>query len=267
MGVQQEAAPAAEALAEPPAERGAQAQGRCQGWGGAVALKGVHVAALVLVVGWSVRGCRRETDQAGQRQSSTAVIDVAIRQRQMGAASALDMAPVFHGRSGTAQGGPTALRESSQRPGNASPPRRLRPTGIPPGVRSLQSPSRPTGRQLQTRGVQMTNDSSVGLRPRRPARTVAAGAPGTRPQTPDAEPLNGRRFGPLGRLGAWTATHFRPVLLAWLVIIVGLGAFAPRSSTRSPGPAGRPRARTPSMPARSSRSSSPGCRAPRCRSS
>jgi RND superfamily putative drug exporter len=40
--------------------------------------------------------------------------------------------------------------------------------------------------------------------------------------------LNGRRFGLMGRLGAWTATHFRPILAVWLLIIVGLGAFAPK---------------------------------------
>jgi len=42
------------------------------------------------------------------------------------------------------------------------------------------------------------------------------------------DPLGGRRFGPLGRLGAWTATHFRPVLIAWLLAVVALGAFAPK---------------------------------------
>ena len=35
-------------------------------------------------------------------------------------------------------------------------------------------------------------------------------------------------LGPLGRLGHWTATHFRAVALAWLVVAVGLGVFAPR---------------------------------------
>jgi RND superfamily putative drug exporter len=35
--------------------------------------------------------------------------------------------------------------------------------------------------------------------------------------------------GPLGRLGAWTADHFRTVLVAWIVIAVGLGALAPRA--------------------------------------
>jgi putative drug exporter of the RND superfamily len=35
-------------------------------------------------------------------------------------------------------------------------------------------------------------------------------------------------LGPIGRLGRWTATHFRVVAAAWLVIAVGLGFFAPR---------------------------------------
>jgi RND superfamily putative drug exporter len=36
-------------------------------------------------------------------------------------------------------------------------------------------------------------------------------------------------YGPLGRLGAWTAGHFRVVLLSWVVVAVGLGVFAPRA--------------------------------------
>ena len=35
--------------------------------------------------------------------------------------------------------------------------------------------------------------------------------------------------GRFGRLGAWTADHFRTVVVAWAVIAVGLGAFAPRA--------------------------------------
>ena len=34
--------------------------------------------------------------------------------------------------------------------------------------------------------------------------------------------------GPMGRLGAWMAGHFRAVLVAWLVLAIGLGALAPR---------------------------------------
>jgi RND superfamily putative drug exporter len=35
--------------------------------------------------------------------------------------------------------------------------------------------------------------------------------------------------GPLGRLGAWTASHVRIVVIGWVVIAVGLGVFAPRA--------------------------------------
>ena len=38
----------------------------------------------------------------------------------------------------------------------------------------------------------------------------------------------GAEFGPLGRLGSWTAGHFRLVLSAWLVLAVVLGLFAPK---------------------------------------
>ena len=34
--------------------------------------------------------------------------------------------------------------------------------------------------------------------------------------------------GPIGRLGRWTATHFRVVAVAWVVVAVGFGVFAPR---------------------------------------
>jgi putative drug exporter of the RND superfamily len=37
-----------------------------------------------------------------------------------------------------------------------------------------------------------------------------------------------RRVGPIGRLGRWSAEHFRLVAVAWVVIVVGLGIFAPR---------------------------------------
>jgi RND superfamily putative drug exporter len=36
------------------------------------------------------------------------------------------------------------------------------------------------------------------------------------------------RLGPLGRLGRWTATHFRVVAVAWLVVAIAFGVFAPR---------------------------------------
>ncbi|MEU6854344.1 MMPL family transporter [Actinacidiphila alni] len=38
----------------------------------------------------------------------------------------------------------------------------------------------------------------------------------------------GPSTGPLGRLGAWSATHARAVFLLWVVVVAVLGAFAPR---------------------------------------
>jgi len=37
------------------------------------------------------------------------------------------------------------------------------------------------------------------------------------------------RLGPLGRLGRWTATHVRVVVLAWVVVAIGLGLLAPKA--------------------------------------
>ena len=37
------------------------------------------------------------------------------------------------------------------------------------------------------------------------------------------------KLGPIGRLGRWTATHFRVVAAVWVVVAVGLGVFAPRA--------------------------------------
>ncbi len=41
--------------------------------------------------------------------------------------------------------------------------------------------------------------------------------------------------GPIGRLGAWAADHFRAVLVAWIVVAVGLGVLAPRVETALSG--------------------------------
>jgi len=41
--------------------------------------------------------------------------------------------------------------------------------------------------------------------------------------------------GPIGRLGRYTATHFRVVLVAWLVVALVLGLFAPRVETALSG--------------------------------
>ena len=43
------------------------------------------------------------------------------------------------------------------------------------------------------------------------------------------------RVGPVGRLGRYTATHFRVVLIAWLLVAVVLGFFAPRVETALSG--------------------------------
>jgi putative drug exporter of the RND superfamily len=43
------------------------------------------------------------------------------------------------------------------------------------------------------------------------------------------------RYGPIGRLGRYTATHFRTVAIAWAVLVVVLGVFAPRVETALSG--------------------------------
>jgi RND superfamily putative drug exporter len=42
-------------------------------------------------------------------------------------------------------------------------------------------------------------------------------------------------LGPVGRLGRFTATHFRVVVAAWVLVAVGLGVFAPRVETALSG--------------------------------
>jgi putative drug exporter of the RND superfamily len=42
-------------------------------------------------------------------------------------------------------------------------------------------------------------------------------------------------YGPVGRLGRWTATHFKLVALGWVIVAVGLGALAPRVETALSG--------------------------------
>jgi RND superfamily putative drug exporter len=48
-------------------------------------------------------------------------------------------------------------------------------------------------------------------------------------------PAGDKRLGPLGRLGCYTATHFRTVAVAWLAVAVALGFFAPRVETALSG--------------------------------
>jgi RND superfamily putative drug exporter len=42
-------------------------------------------------------------------------------------------------------------------------------------------------------------------------------------------------YGPIGRLGRYTATHFRTVAIGWLVLAIGLGFFAPKVETALSG--------------------------------
>jgi RND superfamily putative drug exporter len=42
------------------------------------------------------------------------------------------------------------------------------------------------------------------------------------------------RIGPVGRLGLWTATHFRTVVVTWVVVAIGL-VLAPRVETALSG--------------------------------
>jgi putative drug exporter of the RND superfamily len=55
---------------------------------------------------------------------------------------------------------------------------------------------------------------------------------GRRPAEEYPHPVN---VGPIGRLGWYTATHFRLVLAGWLILAVGLGFFAPRVETALSG--------------------------------
>jgi RND superfamily putative drug exporter len=57
-------------------------------------------------------------------------------------------------------------------------------------------------------------------------RPQGAGADGDPPEL---------SIGPVGRLGRYTATHFRVVLVGWLVVALGLGFFAPRVETALSG--------------------------------
>jgi RND superfamily putative drug exporter len=50
-----------------------------------------------------------------------------------------------------------------------------------------------------------------------------------------AAPAHAGAFGPLGRLGAWTVDHVRVVALAWAILAVALGAFAPKVETALSG--------------------------------
>ncbi|HSK32722.1 MAG TPA: MMPL family transporter [Propionicimonas sp.] len=53
-------------------------------------------------------------------------------------------------------------------------------------------------------------------------------APGRHVRPPAIDPGLGYRPGPLGRLGVWVTDHARITTAVWMLLIIGLGAFAPR---------------------------------------
>ncbi len=63
--------------------------------------------------------------------------------------------------------------------------------------------------------------------------TIAPKPPGTLPASPLPAPA--RRSGPIGRLGRYAATNARTVFIAWAVVAVALGFFAPRVETALSG--------------------------------
>ncbi|MEU1289937.1 MMPL family transporter [Kitasatospora sp. NPDC005856] len=73
----------------------------------------------------------------------------------------------------------------------------------------------------------------------RPAEAVRPAQPPAAPPT-DAPghggaPTGAARPGPLGRLGVWSTRHFKAVLVGWLIVVIGLGAFAPKVTTALSG--------------------------------
>ena len=55
------------------------------------------------------------------------------------------------------------------------------------------------------------------------------------PATPPSAPPAARGSGPIGRLGRYAATNTRTVFIAWAVVAVALGFFAPRVETALSG--------------------------------
>ena len=59
-------------------------------------------------------------------------------------------------------------------------------------------------------------------------RTIARDSGSTASPASDARPDGQHRPGPLGRLGVWVTDHAKIVTGVWLLLIIGLGAFAPQ---------------------------------------
>ncbi|MGW7444716.1 MMPL family transporter [Kitasatospora sp. NPDC054795] len=68
----------------------------------------------------------------------------------------------------------------------------------------------------------------------RPAEAVRPAAPPPGAPASGGAPEGGRP-GPLGRLGVWSTRHFKAVLVGWLIVVIGLGAFAPKVTTALSG--------------------------------
>ena len=60
-------------------------------------------------------------------------------------------------------------------------------------------------------------------------------APGRHVRTPAPDPDLGYRPGPLGRIGVWVTDHARVTTAVWLLLIIGLGVFAPRVESELSG--------------------------------
>jgi RND superfamily putative drug exporter len=60
-------------------------------------------------------------------------------------------------------------------------------------------------------------------------------APGRHASTPVPDPDLGYRPGPLGRLGVWVTDHARLTSVVWILLIAGLGAFAPQVESQLSG--------------------------------
>ena len=77
---------------------------------------------------------------------------------------------------------------------------------------------------------------SVQQQLRSPERARRGVEPVTRryaaPRLAPPRPSSRRRSARLGRLGRWTADHVRAVAIAWAIVAVALGVFAPKVETR-----------------------------------
>ena len=154
------------------------------------------------------------------------------------AAEGTSRPPTTRGRRPSGKGvessanGRTAKRDAEQAPADGTsgtrPARRASTTSRARDVKPLADALVPALVPALTEALapRIADEVMARLEPAPEQRPSVDAAPA--PSTPADDPLRGRRFGVLGRLGAWTATHFQPVLAVWLLIIVGLGAFAPK---------------------------------------